>query len=120
MGHPKANWRKIFSAVPSQIELEGKGRKHEKLNPECVVLMEVLRELENQPYANPVGRTIFQKICYVITEMGVKTRFEFRKGSYGPFADEVKQALHLFANRNWIHEERLGKMLALRVSKQYE
>src|SRR5205814_10166845 len=82
--------------------------------------MEVLRELESQPYANPVGRTIFQKICYVLTEMGVNTGFQFGKGSYGPFANEVKNALHVFANRKWIHEERLGKMLALRVSKQYE
>src|SRR5438132_6631819 len=120
MGHPKANWRKIFSAVPSQIELEGKGRKHEKLNPECVVLMEVLRELEKQPYANPVGRTIFQKICYVVTEMGVETGFHFSKGSYGPFAEGVKLALHDFANRNWLHEQRLGQMIALRVGPQYE
>jgi hypothetical protein len=39
------------------MELDGKGRKHVKMNPEWVVLMEVLRDLEKQPYANPVGRT---------------------------------------------------------------
>lgn len=109
-----------FLAGPAQLELEGKGRKLEKLNPEWVVLMEILRELEKQPYANPVGRTIFQKICYVVTEMGVQTGFEFGKGSYGPFADEVKLALHDFANRNWLHEQRLGQMIALRVGQQYE
>lgn len=80
--------------------LEGTGRKQEKLNPEWVVLAEVLYELGQQPYANPVGRTIFQKICYVLTEMGVQTGFQFSKGSYGPFAKEVKLALHDFANRN--------------------
>src|SRR6266581_8661460 len=90
------------------------------MNPEWVVLMEVLRELERQPYAKPVGRTIFQKICYVVTEMGVETGLKFGKGSYGPFADEVKLALHDFANRNWLLEERLGKMIALRVGPQYE
>src|SRR6266581_3928203 len=90
------------------------------MNPEWVVLMEVLRELENQPYANPVGRTIFQKICYVVTEMGIQTGFHFGKGSYGPFADEAKLALHEFANRNWIQEEQLGKMVALHVGPQYE
>jgi O-acetyl-ADP-ribose deacetylase (regulator of RNase III)/uncharacterized protein YwgA len=109
-----------FLGAPSQLSLEGKGRKHEKLNPEWVVLMEVLRELGKQPYANPVGRTIFQKICYVVTEMGVQTGFQFAKGSYGPFADEVKLALHEFANRNWLQEERLGQMIALRVGAQYE
>jgi O-acetyl-ADP-ribose deacetylase (regulator of RNase III)/uncharacterized protein YwgA len=119
-GTPKSQLTEDFLGSPSQMELEGKGRKHEKLNPEWVVLMEVLRELEKQPYANPVGRTIFQKICYVVTEMGVQTGFQFDKGSYGPFAPEVKLALHDFANRNWLHEEQLGKMIALRVGPQYE
>jgi len=72
-----------------------------------------------QPYANPVGRIIFQKVCYVVTEMGVDTGFKFRKGSYGPFAEEVKLALHDFANRNWLQEEQLGKMMALHVTPQY-
>ena len=81
--------------------------------------MEVLRELEAQPYANPVGRTIFQKIAYVVTEMGVPTGFRFGKGSYGPFSGDVKLALHDFANRNWLHEQQLGRMIALRVTPQY-
>ncbi len=119
-GTPRSELTTEFLAAPSQMSLEGKGRKQEKLNPEWVVLMEVLRELGKQPYANPVGRTIFQKICYVVTEMGVQTGFQFGKGSYGPFADEVKLALHDFANRNWVQEEQLGKMTALRVGSQYE
>jgi O-acetyl-ADP-ribose deacetylase (regulator of RNase III) len=118
-GTPKAQLEEDFLAGPSQMELSDRGRKHEKMNPEWVVLMEVLQELEKQPYANPVGRTIFQKICYVVTEMGVQTGFEFGKGSYGPFADDVKLALHDFANRNWLQEEPLGKMIALRVAPQY-
>ena len=89
--------------------------------PRRVPSMEqVLRELERQPYTNPVGRTIFQKLCYVVTEMGVATGFHFNKGSYGPFADEVKAALHEFANRNWLREQHLGRMMALRVAPQYE
>jgi O-acetyl-ADP-ribose deacetylase (regulator of RNase III) len=119
-GTPKNQLEEEFLAGPAQLELEGRGRKHEKMNPEWVVLMEVLRELEQQPYANPVGRTIFQKICYVVTEMGVQTGFKFNKGSYGPFADDVKLALHDFANRNWLLEQHLGKMIALRVGPQYE
>jgi O-acetyl-ADP-ribose deacetylase (regulator of RNase III) len=119
-GTPKRELESDFLGSPSQMELGGKGRKRERMNPEWVVLVEVLRELENQPYANPIGRTIFQKICYVLTEMGVETGFKFSKGSYGPFADEVKLALHDFANRNWIQEKRLGQMIALRVGPEYE
>lgn len=119
-GTPKQQLTKEFLAAPSQMSLDGKGRKLEKLNPDWVVLMEVLRELQAQPYANPVGRTIFQKICYVITEMGVPTGLSFGKGNYGPFSDDVKQVLHDFANRNWLQEESLGRMLALRVGPEYE
>ncbi len=119
-GTPSNQLTVDFLGKPFQLELQGKGHKPEQLHPEWVILMEVLRELEKQPYAKPVGRTIFQKICYVLTEIGVETGFAFDKGSYGPFAKEVKQALHVFANRNWIREEKLGKMLALRVGQQYE
>ena len=118
-GTPKQQLTDEFLAAPSQMSLEGKGRKIQAAKSEWVVLMEVLRELEAQPYASPVGRTIFQKISYVITEMGVPTGFQFSKGSYGPFSGDVKLALHDFANRNWLQEEQLGRMIALRVAPEY-
>ena len=119
-GTPKNQLTPEFLSGPAQLSLVGKGRSFEKMNPQWVVLMEVLRELGTQPYANPVGRVIFQKICYVVTEMGVDTGFNFAKGSYGPFAEEVKDALHDFANRNWVRETQLGKMMALYVGPEYE
>jgi O-acetyl-ADP-ribose deacetylase (regulator of RNase III)/uncharacterized protein YwgA len=118
-GTPKSQLTEEFLAAPSQMSLEGKGRRYAKMNPDWIVLTEVLRELQAQPYANPVGRTIFQKICYVVTEMGVPTGFSFGKGSYGPYSADVKLALHDFANRNWLHEEPLGRMVALRVGPEY-
>ncbi|MBC7945697.1 MAG: macro domain-containing protein [Burkholderiales bacterium] len=119
-GTPRQQLTTQFLAAPSQMSLEGKGRRADALNPEWVTLMEVLRDLEAQPYANPVGRTIFQKICYIVTEMGVPTGFNFDKGSYGPFSADVKAALHDFANRNWLNEQQFGRMMALRVAPQYE
>lgn len=95
-------------------------RKHEKMNADWVAVLEVLRELQQQPYVAPVGRTIFQKICYVLTEIGVPTGFDFGKGSYGPFSDDIKRVLHDFANRNWVIEQQMGHMMALRVGPQYE
>jgi uncharacterized protein YwgA len=81
--------------------------------------VEVIYELQMQPYANPVGRTIFQKICYVLTKQGVDTGFQFERSSYGPFSPEVKEAIGVLANKNWITEEQLGKMTALRVGPEY-
>jgi O-acetyl-ADP-ribose deacetylase (regulator of RNase III)/uncharacterized protein YwgA len=119
-GTPKNQLTPEFLSGPAQMSLTGKGRSFEKMNPRWVVLMEVLKELGSQPYANPVGRVIFQKICYVVTEMGVDTGFKFAKGSYGPFAEEVKDALHDFSNRNWVRETQLGKMMALTVGRDYD
>jgi O-acetyl-ADP-ribose deacetylase (regulator of RNase III)/uncharacterized protein YwgA len=109
-----------FLAAPAQMSLSGKGRQAEKLNPDWVALVEVLREIQAQPYANPIGRTIFQKLCYVLTEMGVPTGFQFSKGSYGPFSVDVKPALHEMANRSWLLEKPLGRMVALTVGPRYE
>lgn len=117
-GTPKHQLSEEFLARPAQLEFNA--NRQEKLNPQWVLLLEVLRELQRQPYANPVGRTIFQKIAYVITEIGVTTGFQFGKGSYGPFAGDVKQVLHEFANRNWLQEQPLGRMIALHVTEQYE
>jgi len=119
-GTPMTELTTEFLAAPAQMSIDGKGRKHEKMMPGWVTVVEVLKELEDQPYAPPVGRTIFQKICYVLTEMGVPTGFEFGKGSYGPFSADVKPALQDFANRNWVQEATLGRMVALRVGAQFE
>jgi hypothetical protein len=55
------------------------------IKPGWLPILEVLYQLEKQTYAKPVGRTIFQKICYVLTELGVDTELQFRQSSYGPF-----------------------------------
>lgn len=91
-----------------------------KMRKEWVSLLEVLWQLERQPYAPPVGRTIFQKICYAVTEQGINTGFHFRQGSYGPFAPEVKEALSVFANANLAQEQNLGRMTALKTGPEYE
>ncbi len=103
----------------SELSTE-KGKRWTKFNPSWIALLEVLRELSSQPYANPVGRTIFQKICYIMTEQGVNTGFHFKQGSYGPFSDEVKEALSVFANMNLIKEEQLGRMNALMVGNEFD
>lgn len=119
-GTPRSELTSEFLSAPSQLSLTGRGIKAAKPNPSWIALLEVLRSLQNQPYANPVGRTIFQKIAYVLTQMGVPTGFAFGKGNYGPFSGDMKAALHDFANRNWLQEAQLGRMIAFRVSPQYE
>lgn len=118
-GTPTMQLKEEFLGADQQMEFSVKGRRREKLRPEWAALVEVLYELEQQPYANPVGRTIFQKICYILTKQGVDTGFQFERKSYGPFAEEVKEAINVLANNNWVTEQQLGQMTALRVGPEY-
>ena len=118
-GTPTVQLKEEFLGADQQMEFSVKGRRREKLRPEWAALVEVLYELEQQPYANPVGRTIFQKICYILTKQGVDTGFQFERKSYGPFAEEVKEAINVLANNNWVKEQQLGQMTALRVGPEY-
>lgn len=91
-----------------------------KLNPSWLVLVEILNELEKQPYSNHVGRTIFQKLCYVATEEGVPTNFNFSQKSYGPFSSDVKKAISILANHGIIEEQQRGQMIRIKVGPVFE
>lgn len=118
-GTPESELKTKFLEKPTQMSFDDAGHRHEKMNRGWIAIIEVLKKIEEQPYTPPVGRTIFQKICYVLTELGIPTGFEFGKGSYGPFSADVKPALHDFANRNWIQEIPVGRMVRLKVGDQF-
>jgi len=109
-----------FLSQPIDAQRDIVGVQHKKLKDEWLALLEVVYLLEHQPYAKPVGRTIFQKICYIVTELGVDTGFEFQQASYGPFSNDIKNALTVLANANLIKEEQLGPMTAITTSEEYE
>jgi O-acetyl-ADP-ribose deacetylase (regulator of RNase III)/uncharacterized protein YwgA len=119
-GTPTSQLKLEFLDKNLKTSMSDKGKKLKAFNPEWLTLIEVLNQLEQQPYANPIGRTIFQKICYIMTELGTDTGFKFSQSSYGPFSSEIKDALHYFSNSNLIHEEQLGQMTAIKVDKSYK
>lgn len=90
-----------------------------RVQPGWVALVEVLDRIEKEPYHWPVGRTTFQKIAYFATESGIPTGVEYRRGSYGPYAPEVKGMITKLVNNGLIQEERLGRMLAVRVGRTF-
>ncbi len=98
----------------------GKGIMAQRLKPEWIAILETVYQLGNQVHLLPVGRTVFQKICYVLTAQGIETGFIFKQASYGPFSPEVKDAISAFANANLIAEQQLGKMTAIRIGPEYE
>jgi uncharacterized protein YwgA len=92
------------------------GKSNLKVNPKWYLILEAVRELNSRTYSLKVGRTIYQKICYVMTRNGVNTGFTFSKGSYGPYSADVKASITTLANANLIIEQTLGRMVSLSVS----
>ena len=96
------------------------GRKYSSFKPEWTTVLEVLHNLERQPYVKPVGRVIFQKICFIMQETGVDLDFKFSQGSYGPYSEDVETARKVMANSNMVFEEQVGRMIKLRIGPEYE
>lgn len=92
----------------------------DRVRPAWVALVEILHRLEQEPYHWPVGRTTFQKIAYVATREGLPTHLHFTKGSFGPFSPELKGLVTRLVNNGLIHEERLGRMFAVKVGLTFE
>src|SRR3989338_1386548 len=90
------------------------------IQPSWVALVEIIRQLEEQPYHWPIGRTTFQKIAYVATRQGLPTGFEYQKGSFGPFSRELKNAETKLVNNNLLQEERCGQMFLVKSGPNFD
>jgi len=90
------------------------------LNPAWIALVEILRQIEEQPYHWPVGRTIFQKIAYIATREGLPTKFVYDKSSFGPFSPDLKPAETKLVNSNLIQEERKGQWFIVKVGPNFD
>lgn len=82
-----------------------------KIKPDWIAILEVLYRIENELYHWPVGRVAFQKIAYFATEIGFSTDLTYKKGSYGPYAPNLKFKVNQLINNGLIKEERWGNMI---------
>ena len=110
-----------FLANPSEAQaVEEKASIKSKIESGFIVILEALNRLEKMPYHWPVGRTVFQKICYFGTLLGLNTGLHFYRSSYGPFSEELKVKLTQLSNNGLVLEERHGNMFKIRVGKTFE
>lgn len=98
---------------------KGKGVMAQRLKPEWIVILETIDQLSKQVHLLSVGRTVFQKICYILTELGVDTGFSFQQGNCGPLSREVKNAISAFGNANLIIEHQIGDMTTIKIRPEY-
>lgn len=92
----------------------------EWVKPAWVALAEIVHRLDEQPYHWPIGRTIFQKIAYVATALGLPTGLKFERGSYGPFSGDVKRMQSRLMGNGLLSEDRRGSMLNVTVGSTFE
>ncbi|NMC20647.1 MAG: Appr-1-p processing protein [Thermogutta sp.] len=91
-----------------------------RIPPGWVALVEILRGIEREPYHWPVGRTAFQKIAYFATESGIPTGLRYQRGSYGPYAADLKRRVTALVNNGLIREERRGPMFVVRTGPTFD
>ncbi|MDY4340455.1 macro domain-containing protein [Xanthomonas sp. LF07-6] len=118
-GTPLAQLETAFLTQPANASTEGAGKRTAP-QPGWIAIMEVLRRLQARPEARPIGRTLFQTLCWAMTELGVPTGLTFRTAGRGPRQGDVRPILTDLANRNWLQEQPQGRTMALRASPQYD
>lgn len=95
------------------------GAKNVEFNQNWLLILESIKRINERKYTLAIGRTMIQKLAYILTLEGVNTGFVFNKGSYGPYCGDVKKALSAFSNANLITEKPLGKMIKIDVTNNY-
>lgn len=93
---------------------------HTRINPSWIGLAEIVKRLDSQPFHWPIGRTVFQKIAYVATSLGLPTGLEFERASYGPFAPGVKRVEARLLDHGLLNEEWTGQMQRISVGRTFE
>lgn len=95
------------------------GTRNMQMNKYWLLILYVVQKLNHDRYSLNVGRTIFQKVCYILTRAGIPTGFHFVEGSYGPYAKEVKDAITVLSNANYMTEQKLGRMVETIVAPSF-
>jgi len=116
-----------FGTASDQLQLsflqqpgqDGDTSTAKRVEPAWVALVDILARIEKEPFHRPIGRTIFQKIAYFATESGIPTKLKYERGSYGPYASNLKRLVTVLVNNGLIREERKGKMFAVRVGPTF-
>ena len=106
-----------------QIRLDSKisGSSSNGFNDRWLLILEVIRRVNAGKHTLHVGRVILQKICYILTRNGVQTGFTFVKGTYGPYAKEVRNAITSLSNSNYISEQQASgrSMIEVHVAPDF-
>lgn len=97
------------------------GKRGTEINDRWMMILEVIREVNQGTYTLHVGRVIYQKICYILTRGGIQTGFAFIKSWYGPYSKEAEDAIGVLANANLMTEKQIqgSNMIEMNVTPAF-
>lgn len=116
---PEELTHEFLSREISQPASNG-AKENNKIETGLIAVVEVLSRIEKEPYHSPIGRTMFQKMAYFATEFGLKTGLSYSRGSFGPFASELKFKITKLVNNGLIKEEQLGRMFSVKTGTTFQ
>jgi uncharacterized protein YwgA/O-acetyl-ADP-ribose deacetylase (regulator of RNase III) len=90
-----------------------------RVEPGWIAIVAILDLVSRERYHWPIGRVSFLKVAYFATEVGIPTGLVYRRGSYGPYSEDIKHVLTRLINNGLIVEKKLGRMLATSVGPTY-
>lgn len=97
----------------------GEGLEGSRISPAAVALVAILSRINREAYHWPIGRTTFQKIAYFATESGIPTGLHYERGSYGPFAADLKPLISRLVNHQLVAETKRGLMFEIKPGPTY-
>lgn len=97
----------------------GQSLNDSRVSPAAVALVAVLSRINREAYHWPIGRTTFQKIAYFATESGIPTGLHYQRGSYGPFAADLKPLISRLVNHQLVAETKRGQMFEIKPGPTY-
>jgi len=106
-------------SIKKELDLSLKGKSQMKLPKFIYPIIEIVYQLQNNPYAPYVGRVIFQKIAYIFTQMINDNELNFKESHYGPYSDILNKSLNILANSNIILEEKYNGLYRIKVLDDY-
>lgn len=122
-GTPLAEITPEFLSRPSEAQLVESARNgRPSIAPGMIVVLEALRRIASTRYHWPIGRTAFQKLAYFGTQMGLDTGLQYRRASYGPFAENLKLVETRLVNNGLLEECRVepGRLFKMSVGPTFE
>lgn len=93
---------------------------YNKINTNWYLVLHLIQCLSKNQYSIRVGRTVFQKMCYILTRYGTDLGLSFSRNYYGPYSSDIKDMIMILSNNNLITEKQCGNMLQIYVSDQFK